>query len=98
MPIKFSFKRRLDNKLIPIDDIDKQLNKDLKKIYIETDEYSQTLIIVTMIGDLCLKNNNNNNWDEKYFRKIIKELSFNEDEIIIIRKYLYDEYIYNSWR
>jgi hypothetical protein len=97
MSIKFSFRRRSDNKLIPIDDIDKQLNEDLKRIYIKTDAYSKTLLLVTTIGDLCLINNGNK-WNEQNFKIIIRDLFFSDKEIAVIKNYLYGEYIYDSWR
>ena len=95
MSINFNFKRRSDNKLIGINEIDKMINIDLNRSYHETNYYSQILMIITTIGDLCIRDNEK--WDTDNFKVIIRDLFFNEKESKIIKKYLYDEYIYTSW-
>jgi len=97
MSIHFCFKRREDNKIMSLKEIDKAICNELNRLYFDNINFSQTLMLITMIGDLCLKLNNGK-WNDDNFNNVVKELFFNDNEKKIIKKYLNDEYIYNSWR
>ena len=93
MPISFSFTRLSDNKAMDLDDIDELICKELE-IPVQKDEYSSMFQLITTIGDMVGKD-----WNEKKFQEaieIVKPMS--EKKIKMIRRYLYEEYKYTSWR
>ena len=93
MPISFSFRRLSDNKAMNLDDIDELICKELE-IPVQKDDYSSMFQLITTIGDQMGKD-----WDEKKFQEILKIIkTTSEKNIKMIRRFLYEEYKYTSWR
>ena len=94
MPISFSFTRLSDNEAMNLNEIDELICKELE-IPVQKDDYSSMFQLITTIGDQMGKD-----WDEKKFQEILKTIKFTSEKkyIQMIRKYLYEEYKYTSWR
>ena len=93
MPISFSFTRLSDNEAMNLNEIDELICKELE-IPVQKDDYSSMFQLITTIGDQMGKD-----WDEKKFQEILKIIkTTSEKNIKMIRRFLYEEYKYTSWR